>query len=742
MARSLIWSDELAIGHPRIDADHRRLLDTIGEIEDLIDGGAPSDRIREGYADLLALAAMHCAFEERLMRELPREIFAVHVDEHCRRHTALIGKLRQAAEGSTSDGPAADRVTENRGAIVGLLRELIVDDTQLVGVLVREEKLRQSGRPAGAAPGPAAQRAGRSLAFHLGTIAVLVFLVLLLLVGYAIEAATGNAVADVRASARALVGTIAVEVRLVIETNREALERLGQRPLIRTAAVDRCDPILADFREVFPRFANIAVIDLDGIAVCSAVPQPGGKPVDVHDTEWFQRALAGKRFVVGKPFIGPITGRWVSVLVSPVFDAAGRLVRFLGLPLDLVAFVPAVAKAPLIPGTIVGVLTVDGTVVWRNLDPAGSVGRSLADLPAFRMYAERGLTEYTAAGTDGIERMYFVEPIPESGWLAYVGVPTAAVDAVRHRVLLAGLGLGAAGFLLVAAIIFVLARRLTGPIRALASTARVIREGGTSVRAPLEGPREVVEVAREFNALIETRDRQTDELLRSNAELERFAHIAAHDLQEPIRTVVAYSQFLERRMGGSIDEESREILGFIVAGARRMHELVRDLLGYSRLAGAETPFAAVDMQDVVREAVSDLDAAIRDSGAEVAVDEASLPEVLGSRVQLLELMRNLIANAIRFRRPGEPPRIRIAATEMHGERVFSVADNGIGIERQYWGQIFVVFKRLHGSAYPGTGIGLATCKRIVERHGGWIWVESVPGRGSTFFFTLKRGIGE
>jgi light-regulated signal transduction histidine kinase (bacteriophytochrome) len=353
------------------------------------------------------------------------------------------------------------------------------------------------------------------------------------------------------------------------------------------------------------------------------------------------------------------------------------------------------------------------------------------------MFADQGLTEYTAAGGDGIPRMYFVERIPESGWIAYVGVPTAAVDAVRQRVLLTGLTLGTLGFLLVTAIIIMLARRLTIPIRALASTARAIREGGTSVRAPLAGPREVVEVAREFNALVETRDRQTDELLRSNAELERFAHVAAHDLQEPIRTVVAYSQFLERRMAEVIDDDDREILDFIVGGAKRMHELVRDLLAYSRLTGADTPFTSVDMLGVVHEAIGDLDAAIRDSGAEIEVDESSLPAVLGARVQLLELMRNLIANAIRFRRPGEKLRIRIGTTEIHGEPVFAVADNGIGIERQYWGQIFVVFKRLHGNDFPGTGIGLATCKRIVERHGGRIWVDSVPGQGSTFFFTLN-----
>ncbi len=741
MARSLVWTEGLAVGHPRIDSDHRRLVELAGEIEDLMDGGCDPDRIREGHVELLRLFGAHCAYEERLMRELPRDIFGAHIDEHCRQHAMLFHKLKDLADGSQVGEPSAEAMRQAHGAVLGLLRDLMTDDTHLVGVLVREDGLRRAGRANSAEDEHDGRRRERTLAFHLGTIAALVFLVLLMLVGFAIEVATRNAVTSIRVSAGTLVGTIAADVNLVFQTNRDALERLEQRPLIRTAAVGHCDPILADFRQIFPRFANIAVLGLDGIAVCSALPQAVIQPVGLLHTEWFQRALAEKRFVVGKPFVGPITGRWVSVLLSPVFDAHGTLVRFLALPLDLVAYVPAVATAPLLPGTTVGIVTADGILVWRNLDAAGSVGKSVAHLPAFRMYADQGQTEFTSPGTDGIERMFYVEPIPDSDWIAFVGVPTSAVAAVQHRVLVTGLALGAAGFLLVAAIIVLLARRLTTPIRALAATARAIREGGTSVRAPLAGPREVIEVAREFNALIETRDRQTDELLRSNAELERFAHIAAHDLQEPIRTVIAYSRLLERRMAGSIDDDGRQILGFIVDGARRMHELVRDLLAYSRITGADTPFAAVDMEEVVREAVSDLAAAIRDSGAEIAIDGSSLPEVMGARVQLLELMRNLIANAIRFRRPGEPLRIRVAMAEMHGEPVFSVADNGIGIERQYWGQIFVVFKRLHGSAFPGTGIGLATCKRIVERHGGRIWVESVPNQGSTFFFTLGREAG-
>jgi PAS domain S-box-containing protein len=224
------------------------------------------------------------------------------------------------------------------------------------------------------------------------------------------------------------------------------------------------------------------------------------------------------------------------------------------------------------------------------------------------------------------------------------------------------------------------------------------------------------------------------DLARSNAELEQFAYVASHDLQEPLRMVASYTQLLARRYQGKLDEDADEFIGFAVDGARRMQDLINDLLAYSRVGTRTLQVDAVDTGRLVDGVVADLAGAIEDSGGTVARDP--LPIVRGDPTQLRQLFQNLLANAVKFR--GErPPEVRVTAESRAGSWAFAVRDNGIGIEPQYLERIFVLFQRLHTRVeYPGTGIGLAICKKIVERHGGRIWVESEPGRGTTFWFTL------
>lgn len=227
-----------------------------------------------------------------------------------------------------------------------------------------------------------------------------------------------------------------------------------------------------------------------------------------------------------------------------------------------------------------------------------------------------------------------------------------------------------------------------------------------------------------------------DALSRSNAELERFAYVASHDLQEPLRTVISYAQFLERRHGDALDGDAREFLDFIVGGARRMHALVNDLLAYSRVGSQGRGFSRLSSAEVVHGVLDSMHEAIRTSGGEVVVDGA-LPDIRGDTIQLVQLFQNLIGNALKFQAEGRPIRVELGAERKGDAWLFHVRDNGIGIEPQYLSVIFEVFKRLHTSdAYPGTGIGLSICKRVVERHGGRLWAESRPGAGTTFRFTL------
>ena len=224
-------------------------------------------------------------------------------------------------------------------------------------------------------------------------------------------------------------------------------------------------------------------------------------------------------------------------------------------------------------------------------------------------------------------------------------------------------------------------------------------------------------------------------LTRSNADLQQFAYSASHDLQEPLRMVATYSEMLQRKFGGQLGPAGDEYIRYTIEGALRMEQLLHDLRAYTQASTMEQePSEDIDAGRVLDKALLNLDTVIKDSGA--SITRSDLPFVRMHEFQVQQLFQNLIGNSIRYR-TATPPRIHIAAQRQGKEWLFSVQDNGIGIDPQYKEQVFGLFKRLHSSAeYPGTGMGLAICQRIVERAGGRIWVESQPGEGSTFFFTI------
>jgi signal transduction histidine kinase/CHASE3 domain sensor protein len=309
------------------------------------------------------------------------------------------------------------------------------------------------------------------------------------------------------------------------------------------------------------------------------------------------------------------------------------------------------------------------------------------------------------------------------------------------------------------------------PIGARVFTPDVAQEGAADLVRPGDGSRIPIEYASApilaggqvgnglagavltFRDVTERRANQraleerARELARSNADLEQFAYVASHDLQEPLRAVVSYLQLLERRYGGKLDERAEKYIGYAVDGGRRMQTLITDLLTYSRVGRREVEMEPVDLDVILDRVLDGLRVAIEESDAVITHDP--LPTVVADTSQMTQLLQNLIANGIKFR--GEaPPRIEISAERQeiapapgtshgtsHGAWLFSVRDNGIGIAPEYRERVFVLFQRLHGrDEYSGTGIGLAVCKRIVERHGGTLWVDDAPGGGSTFRFTI------
>ncbi|HIK11203.1 MAG TPA: GAF domain-containing protein [Oscillatoriaceae cyanobacterium M33_DOE_052] len=254
--------------------------------------------------------------------------------------------------------------------------------------------------------------------------------------------------------------------------------------------------------------------------------------------------------------------------------------------------------------------------------------------------------------------------------------------------------------------------------------------------------------------LLEQETRQSQDLARSNAELEQFAYIASHDLQEPLRTVGSFAQLLERRYQDKLEEKALRYIKFIVDGTTRMQTLVNDLLEYSRVGTRGKPFQMTDCNAVLDEAIANLEGTIRKSGATVqgwrygdsditgghyrrpkAV--SGLPVVMADSGQLVQLFQNLIGNAIKYSRPDESPLVNVTAQRQEEEWRFRIQDNGIGIDPKHFDRIFQIFQRLHAQdEYSGTGIGLAICQKIIQRHGGRIWVESKPGFGSSFYFTI------
>lgn len=228
---------------------------------------------------------------------------------------------------------------------------------------------------------------------------------------------------------------------------------------------------------------------------------------------------------------------------------------------------------------------------------------------------------------------------------------------------------------------------------------------------------------------------EANEALRAREEeLRQFAWLAGHDLREPIRTITSYAQLIQRNWPGPMDADNAERFRFLLDAAQRMRALVDDLVKWSRVNTAQPRNESVDMSGMVHLAISALKPALQETGGEIGCD--ALPTVCGNMSQLSQLVQSLLDNAVKFHRKDVPPRVRVSVSHTGDFHEFAVADNGIGIDPAHHQSIFEPFKRLHGREYPGTGMGLALCKRIVEGHGGHMRVESEPGRGSTFYFTL------
>ncbi|HVQ52192.1 MAG TPA: ATP-binding protein [Mycobacterium sp.] len=361
--------------------------------------------------------------------------------------------------------------------------------------------------------------------------------------------------------------------------------------------------------------------------------------------------------------------------------------------------------------------------------------------------AERGKSEF-----DGL-RMLFDTQNKHLSAARQAGVDELASMRAWRSGVLAGM---VVTFFVMAILLLVLVRNaVTRPLTALAAQCRRIAEGNFGERIIARGPKDIRAIAadvedmrqRIVNDLDASRsaraalDEQTIELRRSNAELEQFAYVASHDLQEPLRKVASFCQLLEKRYGEKLDERGVEYIGFAVDGAKRMQVLINDLLTFSRVGRFNAMYTVVDLDATLDSALTNLSAAAEESGVEIVRPRHGLPQVHGDPTLLTMVWQNLIGNAMKFRRDGVAPRIVIECEPNDDDDndgwKFSVSDNGIGIAEEFVDKVFVIFQRLHGrDSYGGTGIGLALCKKIIEHHGGDIWIDTSYSEGTRFHFTL------
>jgi signal transduction histidine kinase len=468
---------------------------------------------------------------------------------------------------------------------------------------------------------------------------------------------------------------------------------------------------------------------------------------DLSFSAWFGELRRANRSIVSDLHISPVTQRPSIVIATPVHSAEGRTLGIWvgALKLEQLSKIGALAADP-IQQIEAGYLTDRrGLVIAHQNRPA--FVESQTDFSSVYSVKEAlagrsGASEFFNAIEDEQKIAGYV-PLPNLGWAAVFRIPAAVAlepaAALTRSVILASVVLA----MLIGLGVYVLARQTVAPVTQLIAAAQIVGKGDFSRRIEASSVDEIGLLADEFNRMVDALAEmdahvreKTLALARSNAELEQFAYVASHDLQEPLRMVVGYVQLLEKRLAGKLDADTLEFMAFAVDGALRMQNLIQDILAYSRVGTKGRSLVPVDSAEALNEALALLAGRVAETGAGVTAQP--LPRVMADRTQLVQLFQNLIGNAFKFCKD-DAPRVRVEAAHEAGWWRFSITDNGIGIAPEYRAQLFVVFKRLHTRReYPGTGIGLAICKRIIERHGGEIGIESAPGGGAVFWFTLPE----
>lgn len=481
------------------------------------------------------------------------------------------------------------------------------------------------------------------------------------------------------------------------------------------------------------RVATIVLVRHDGQQlVNTSVPfgsplPPGAVPQIIEATNQGKTGYADL-------FTGKVLNKKFVAVGVPVY-LGGQIMGALTAPISLDQFKDLLQQQNLPPNWIATIIDRRGRVIARNIDHEKSVGARIRDAPwALMQQASEDWIE--SASLEGLPVVAGFSHSPLTQWVVAIGVPKGEFEARLKQSLLklmVGTTLLLAFSLTLA---WFYAARITRTINALMRQAAALGRGETLTPIPAESIN--FDEARQLAIAIDQAAQQLGQansaLVQRNIDLQQFAFVASHDLRTPLNSVSGYLTLLKKRYGAAMDPKALALLQRTTTSLALMDQLTQDLLAYARLDATAPSRALVDCQEVIHSALVFLDAALSESGAHI--DVGDMPSLLADRSQLIQLFENLLGNALKYS-GRQTPDIQVRAVRSPEGWTFSVADKGIGIEAQHHTRIFEVFKRLHtAQEYPGNGIGLAVCLRIVERHGGQLWVQSEPGAGSTFFFTL------
>lgn len=562
------------------------------------------------------------------------------------------------------------------------------------------------------------------------------------------EWAESAATAQAMATQQVLAAALARGARDFVKLHRDAIATLAASPGLMRMTREAQQALVETFQRNYPDAAAFVLVDAAGQTL---VRSDGRKAFSAVGAKIFEQA----RLSNGSSFdllVAPSLQRPVLQFGTAIHGPRGEFAGVAGVVLEPNHIFAALARAG--AGVAADIYLVDErgrAIAHRDPRLAGSFSDLSTAPPVAALLADRGASgavKYTAARG---EELAAYARVPAMGWGVIVERPASDALAVARSGREVSFLIHFSVMVLVAIGGAIAAGALARPLEALAHEAGKLGAGAPVAALPQSHIPEIARLSAAFEDLqrrlaARTAEREraevalrhhAQELARSNAELEEFAYVASHDLQEPLRIIKSYLQLLAKRYAGKLDRDADQFIAYAVDGAARLQQLINDLLAYSRVGTTGAAFSETNCEAILEDALGDLKMAIEESAAVVTHDR--LPTVVGDGSQLRQVFQNLIANAIKFRNAAHP-RVHVAAERQADGWVFSVRDNGIGVAPEFADRIFMIFQRLHArNDYPGTGVGLAICKKIVERHGGRIWVESQSGQGATFRFIIPNG---